>query len=457
VTSRGPLVRHPLFLVGVAITTAAAVGFLTMTAAAALGLFRNPYAGIVVFVALPALFLLGLLLIPLGIWRERKALLKDPTAVPEWPVVDLRKARVRRVTFVVGLLTAVNVMIVLLAGYGTLHWMESPSFCGETCHTPMHPQFTAWQNAPHSGVACVQCHVGEGARSLVKYKLAGARMLLHVATGNYPRPIPASIVDLRPAIETCGNCHNPTISLGQRAHIVRDYADDEANSETITELQMHVGGPGQPTAVGRAIHWHADPSIRVEYIATDPDRQTIPFVKVTNAKGEVKEFVLPGTTPAALEQGQLRVMDCTDCHNMAVHRIAPTAEQAVDRAIAAGQISRALPFVRRESVRLAKTEHADEAAALAAIDAGLRQFYTSEGKKADEASLAHSIRGLQAVYRRNVFPTMKVTFGVYKDNLGHTTSDGCFRCHDESHVAKDGTAISADCSYCHEQREAQSQ
>ena len=146
--------------------------------------------------------------------------------------MDLRKQRVRRTALVVVALTAVNVVIVLLAGYGTLHWMESPSFCGQTCHTPMHPQFTAWQNAPHSQVACTQCHIGEGARALVHYKLAGVRMLVHVVTGNYPRPIPASIVDLRPAIETCGNCHTATLGLGQRSRIVREYADDEANSET---------------------------------------------------------------------------------------------------------------------------------------------------------------------------------------------------------------------------------
>ena len=48
---------------------------------------------------------------------------------------------------------------------------------------------------------------------------------------------------------------------------------------------------------------------------------------------------------------------------------------------------------------------------------------------------------------------MKVTWGVYRDNLGHTTSDGCFRCHDDSHKAKNGTTISADCEYCHKQIE----
>ena len=454
-TDRGPLLRHPAVNDGVVITTAAFVGIVAMTLATVFGLFNNPYAGLVVFVALPALFVFGLLLIPVGISRQRRALLRDPMAVPDWPVVDLRKQWVRRTALVVVVLTAVNVVVVLLAGYGTLHWMESPSFCGQTCHTPMHPQFTAWQNAPHSQVVCTQCHIGEGARALVRYKLAGVRMMVHVVTGNYPRPIPAEIVDLRPAIETCGHCHTATLGIGQRSRIVREYADDEANSETATELQMHVGGPGTTTPVGRAIHWHADPAVRVEYIATDADRQTIPFVRVTNAQGQVKEFVVEGTKPEALQNGVTRVMDCVDCHNAAMHRIAPTAEVAVDRAIAAGHISRTLPFVRRESTRLVKAEYENEDVAMTAIESGLRDFYQAARADVDKESLQQAIRGLQGVYRRNVFPAMKVTFGVYKDNLGHITSDGCFRCHDGTHVARDGTAINNDCSYCHEQREPQ--
>jgi hypothetical protein len=439
----------------VLITTASAVGFLAMLLASVLGLFTNPYAGLLVFVALPALFVLGLLLIPLGIWRLKKAQLRDPSAVPDWPVIDLRRQHVRRTVLGIAVLTAVNIIILLPAGYGTLHWMESPRFCGQTCHTPMHPQFTAWQNAPHARVACTQCHIGEGARALVHYKLAGVRMLVHVATGNYPRPIPASIVDLRPAIETCGNCHSPAVGLGERSRLVREYADDETNSETLTELQMHVGGPDQPAAVGRAIHWHADPAVRVEYVTTDADRETIPLVRVTNAEGQTKEFVAEGTKPEDLATGQTRIMDCVDCHNAAMHRIAPTAERAVDRAIATGQISRTLPFVRRESVRLAKAEYDSEDAAMASIESGLRDFYKAAGAEVDAQSLERSVRGLQAVYRSNVFPVMKVTFGSYRDNLGHTTSTGCFRCHDGGHVARDGTSISADCSYCHEQREPQ--
>jgi hypothetical protein len=62
-----------------------------------------------------------------------------------------------------------------------------------------------------------------------------------------------------------------------------------------------------------------------------------------------------------------------------------------------------------------------------------------------------AVAALQTIYRRNVFPVMKVTFGTYPDNVGHTTSSGCFRCHDGSLTAKDGTTIGADCEYCHRQ------
>ena len=451
-SSRAALARHPLAIAGVVITTVSAVVFIALTVAVVMGLLKNPYAGLVVFIGLPAVFVFGLLLIPAGMLLQRRKLRLHPDADQDWPVLDFRRPAVRRTTLLIAALTTVNLVILLLAGYGTLHSMESPTFCGQTCHTPMHPQFTAWQNAPHSNVACTQCHIGEGARALVHYKLAGVRMLVHMVRSNYPRPIPASIVDLRPALETCGNCHTPTLGFGQPTRFIREYADDEGNSETITELQMHVGGPGQRTPSGRAIHWHADPAVRVEFIATDAERETIPFVRVTSAQGQVKEFVVKGTTPSDLEKGTTRVMDCVDCHNTVAHRIAPTAEQAVDLAIAAGQIDRSLPFVRREGVRLVKAGYDNEDTAMAAIDSGLREFYKARDA-VDAASLEQSIRGLQAVHRRNIFPSMGVTWGVYKDNLGHVTSSGCFRCHDDSHVAKDGTTISADCSYCHEQRE----
>jgi nitrate/TMAO reductase-like tetraheme cytochrome c subunit len=446
---RAPL-RHPVALAGVVITTVSAVAFLTMATADLLGMFTNPYAGLVIFIAVPALFVFGLLLMPLGIWLQRRALARDPSAPVDWPVIDLRRPRVRGTVIGIIAMTIVNATLVLLAAQGSLHYMESPEFCGQTCHTPMHPQYTSWQNTTHAEVACVQCHVGDGARALVHYKLAGVRQLVHVITGNYPRPIPASQAVLRPAKEVCSTCHSPTLGHGERARTIREYAEDETNTATASTLTLHVGGPGEKTASGSAIHWHADPNVRVEYITTDADRQTIPFVRTINEKGETKEYVVEGTTPEALAAGTTRTMDCIDCHNAAAHRISPTAEQAVNRAMAAGRISPALPFVRRDAVRLLKSNYRDESEAMAAIESGLRDAYAASKARVDQSALSQAIAATQQLYRSNVFPAMKVTWGVYFDNLGHSTSNGCFRCHDGSHIARDGSMINADCASCHD-------
>ena len=290
-------------------------------------------------------------------------------------------------------MTVVNATLVLLAAQGSLHYMESPEFCGQTCHTPMHPQYTAWQNTTHAEVACVQCHIGEGARALVHYKLAGVRQLVHVISGNFPRPIPASQAVMRPALETCGTCHSPTLGHGERTRTIREYAEDETNTETATTLTMHVGGPGQKTASGRAIHWHADPNVRIEYITTDADRQTIPFVRTINEKGETKEYVVEGHDAGGARRGHLAH---DGLHRLPQRRRAsnsPTAEQAVNRAMAAGQISPALPFVRREAVRLLKSDYSDEAAAVAAIESGFRAVYDASKASVDQAKPGTGHRG----------------------------------------------------------------
>jgi nitrate/TMAO reductase-like tetraheme cytochrome c subunit len=445
------LVRHPASLAGIVIASASAVAFLGLFIAEQLGMFENPYAALVVFVAVPALFVLGLLLIPFGMWLERRRLALHPGTEREWFVIDFRSPVTRRRAVAIAALTAVNVLIVLLAGSGAVHSMESPEFCGQTCHTPMTPQYTAWQDAPHSKVACVQCHVGEGGRALIKYKLNGLRQLYHVVTGNYPRPIPG-VADLRPANEVCGSCHWSGKGSGDIVRVKREYAEDETNSETSTILQLFLGGPGAPTPSGRAIHWHADPRVNIEFIYTDVERQTIKFVKYTDAQGRTREYAAEGTTPEELAQGNRRAMDCVDCHNVAAHRVAPAPEQAVDAAITAGRIDRSLPFVRREAVRLMKASHETPDAAARTIDTELRKFYADRGRSAD-AQVAGAITALQDIHRRNVFPDMKVTFGTYPDNIGHTTSAGCFRCHDGSLVAKDGSAIGSDCEMCHKQLE----
>jgi hypothetical protein len=154
-----------------------------------------------------------------------------------------------------------------------------------------------------------------------------------------------------------------------------------------------------------------------------------------------------------IRTGIRRTMDCVDCHNTVGHPVAPTAEQAVDRAIGAGLVSRQLPFARREGVRLMKASYPSHDAAESAIDRDLRSFYNARGAVIDPNAVTRTIAGLQALYRRNVTPAMNVTWGSYPDYRGHVTSPGCFRCHDDSHAAADGSNISADCELCHKQLE----
>ena len=434
--------RHPLTLAGVVVATASGIGFVVLVIAVLAGLFDHPYAGLVVAVALPAMLVLGLLLIPAGRWLERRARARHGGAGHDRPVLDFRQARVRRTALVIALLTAVNIVVVLLGSYAALRRMESPAFCGQACHTPMQPQFVAWRDSVHAGTTCVQCHIGEGASAFVHAKLAGVRQLAHVLTNSYARPTPPG-AEMPPGAQaqTCLGCHRPTRPSADRIIVIREYADDETNAETATMLQMRLG----------AIHWHADPANRVEYVATGAASETIPYVKVTRPDGQVREYVTADATDQIIRDGTRRTMDCIDCHTTVGHPIAPTAERAVDEAMAAGLVSRQLPHVRREAVRLMKASYAGEAEAEDTIEREFRGFYQSRGGAIDEPAVSRTVAALQALYRRNVFPDMKVTWGSYPDNRGHLTLAGCFRCHDDSHTDKTGAAIRADCELCHRQ------
>ena len=431
--------RNPVSLIGVAVTTAMAVVFLLLLTLEFTGQLTNPYAGLLVFVAVPFVFVLGLMLIPIGIWRQHRRVAAG-YAADDWPVVDLRLPRTRSVIVGVALLTIVNLFIVSLAGFGAVHHMESTEFCGQTCHTTMEPEWKAHQASPHSKVACVKCHVGPGAAGFVEAKAAGTRQLWHVIINNVQAPVEAPVHSMPPARETCFGCHSGAGHQGDRLKVVRDYADDETATETATTLQMKVGGV-KPAS---GIHWHV--AQQIEYIATDRERQTIPYVKFTDGNGKVKEYAADGVTKEQLAQGERRSMDCMDCHNRPAHTFDPSPERAVDVAIANGSLPRTLPFARREAVAALKDEYASGDEAQRGIDARLRKAFASH---ASDPALARTVSAVQDIYARNVFPAMKVKWATYPNNIGHTFFNGCFRCHDDNHKASDGSVIKQDCESCH--------
>ena len=435
-------VRNPISLIGAAITTAMAIVFVVLLALELSGQLTNPYIGLLIFVVVPAVFVVGLTLIPIGVWRQHRrtaAGLGDA----DWPVIDLRKQHTRSVIFGVAMLTIINVLIVSLAALGTVHHMESAEFCGATCHTTMEPEWKSYAVSPHAEVACVACHVGSGARALVRSKVAGTRQLWHVITNNIPKPVDAH--EMRPARETCQTCHWSEKTHGDKLKSIKEYADDAAGTETITTLQVHVGGGRNEFGAGSGIHWHMNIENKVEFIATDDSRETIPWVKFTDRDGKVKEYAVDGAKPEQL-QGERRSMDCMDCHNRPAHTFEPSPERAVDVAIANGHLPRTLPFARKEAVAALKDEYPSGDAAQSGIDARLRKAFASH---ANDAALARTITAVQDIYANNIFPAMKVKWGTYPNNIGHTFFNGCFRCHDDNHKASDGSVIKQDCETCH--------
>jgi hypothetical protein len=448
----GPgLARNWISTIGIAVVTISAVLFLSMFLLDLFGFHANPYIGIVFFLIVPAFFIGGLLLIPIGMWLERRRRLHGHPSHLHWPRLDLNDSIQRRTTFGVLVLTMINVIIVSLAAYRGIEFMDSPAFCGEVCHEVMAPQYAAFEDGPHARVSCVRCHIGPGAPWFVRSKLDGARQVVAVMLDSHSRPIPTPVHNLRPAREVCEQCHWPEKFHGDKIVMRYEYADDEQVTESVTEIRIHVGGGSEKLGVAAGIHWHMNVANEVEYIAIDDRREDIRWVRVRDRQGNVREYVDADVTPEQLARGERRLMDCMDCHNRPSHTFYPSAEAAVDAAIASGEIPR-LPFVRREAVAALTASHPTQDVAIDEIATRLEGFYRSYNGDvyADrQADIQRTIETARRLYSRNVFPSMNVTWGTYPNHIGHTTAAGCFRCHDDTKKTKDGRTISMDCTLCH--------
>jgi nitrate/TMAO reductase-like tetraheme cytochrome c subunit len=441
------LSSNPISLVGVVVVTAATVLWLFLLPTL-LRSSANPYLGIPGFMVLPGVFLFGLILIPIGVALRRMRLRREGKA-DDLPKMTLRSTETRRLIGFVGITTIINLGVVAQFGYAAMGYMETDHFCGLSCHV-MLPEHTAYVNTSHARVECVECHIGSGASSFVKAKINGTRQLLGVVFNNYSRPIPAPVHNMRPAAETCAQCHWPGRFVGDRVVIHNHYADDEQNTKTSTVLMMKVGGHSGRGATG--IHGaHSEARGKVEFITTDPRRQTVPRVTYTAADGKVTVYNATDQkiSAAELEAGEHRRMDCLDCHNRPAHTF-QLPEHAVDRAMDEGRISPALPSIKKESIAALRRDYADRDAAGREISATLRQFYQANYPQTNPDSLRSAVEAVKAIYLQNVFPEMKISWGTYPSNVGHMDSPGCFRCHDGNHSSSDGRVISNDCSTCHD-------
>ncbi|MEW5983366.1 MAG: NapC/NirT family cytochrome c [Acidobacteriota bacterium] len=446
--SRFSLLRNSITIFGAAVTTSGALLFLTFFFIELLGYQSNPYVGLLFLIVFPALFVTGLVIMPAGVWLERRRRAGDPDKWRiRWPTIDLKESWVRRSSAVFLLCSAANVVIVSLAAFSGVHYMDSAEFCGQLCHEVMEPEWAGYQEGPHSRVACVQCHIGAGAPWFVKSKLSGLRQVYAVTFNTHSRPIPSPVTDLRPARDTCEQCHWPDKFHGDKIRVIREYAEDEANSESTTTLRMHIGGVSVARGLATGIHWHVSEANRIEYVATDEKRQVIPYVRLDDGRGNVTEYFADGLTE--IPQGERRTLDCVDCHNRPSHTFASSAERAVDEALALNDIDAGLPFIKREAVRVLKAEYPSATAAQAGIADGLTRYYREQQPRASQAAVKQAIATVQRLYRRNVFPSMSVSWGTHINNIGHVAFPGCFRCHDDRHASAAGQTITQDCSLCH--------
>jgi nitrate/TMAO reductase-like tetraheme cytochrome c subunit len=416
---------------------------------------EHPYLGMITFLALPGLFFGGLILIPVGIILRRRKRQDEHTYPAEFPPLDLQNPELRRTVAFIGITTVANLILGALFFYAGINYMDSVSFCGTTCHTVMQPEYVAYQRSPHARVECVQCHIGRGASWFVRYKISGSYQVLAVIFSLYPRPIPAPISNLRPARETCEQCHWPERFSGDKLEVKTKFGDDEKNTITKTVLLMHIGGRNPEN---KLIGIHGRHLVLVTYIPTDEKRQVIPWVSYRNADGSTTEYVSRDVPRSSelLARGQRRTMDCMDCHNRPSHRF-EMPESAVNQAMAAGLISPSLPFAHKFSLELLKRNYPTRQAAQTEVAEAVREYYrkTYFGVyNTQRAQVEQAAATLASVYNDNIFPAMNVSWGMYPNNLGHNDFPGCFRCHDGNHQVKDGQAkggqaISQDCNTCH--------
>jgi hypothetical protein len=273
-----------------------------------------------------------------------------------------------------------------------------------------------------------------------------------VTVGSYQKPIPTPIHNLRPARETCEQCHWPEKFHGDKVLVKNHYQEDETSSPLTNVLVLKVGGGGAESGFATGIHWHMSPQNKVSYVS-DAKREEIVWVRSESADGTVKEYLKDGVQKGPDFPGELeeRRMDCMDCHNRPTHTY-QLPDVALDEAITAGRISRDLPFIKREALAALKAGYESSREAAAGIRERLTAFYAKDYPDASwntRPELAQAIEAVTSIYQKNVFPGMAVDWGSYPNHIGHTQSPGCFRCHDDEHRTAQGETISQDCDTCH--------
>ncbi len=442
--------------IGVGLAVGGLIVFLFFEILMVTGAIANPYFDLIIFMTFPPLVLLGIGLTLLGWFQYRRQQRKQ--GLTERALLKKRfhesylqpRAFGTRIAWMVLGLSTVVVLFLLGATTQMLGFMEKPSFCGSACHV-MNPEWTAFQDSPHRNVACVQCHVGEGMEALVESKADGLRQMINEARGVYSRPIPTPVHQLRPANETCQDCHWAKDDVGEVVKVKPRFKTDEDSTRLYNTVALRVGSGKGERGV---IHWHASDDAEVRYASVGDAREEILWVETEDPEGNVQRYEnqAPNVARQATGEEHTRQMDCIDCHNRVAHVFHDPAK-GIDDLIADDRIDRSLPFIKAKALALTTNDYPTKEVAADRIGNGLRSFYREnypEVSRSKTVEVDAAADALQQFYARNIHPEMNVSWKTYADHRGHDAPGlGCLRCHNRKMVNDEGQALPYDCDFCH--------
>lgn len=415
----------------------------------------HTYLGLYIYIVLPVMLVIGLILIPIGMMLKiRKQKKQNLVTETKWPKLDLNNRGQRVSLAVASISTLVFVLISAAGSYQAYHYTESTGFCGTLCHSVMNPEYAAYLNSPHARVKCVECHVGDGADWYVKSKMSGLYQVYSVIFKKYHKPINTPIKSLRPARETCENCHWPQKFYANKLRTQHGFISNAQNSDWNISLLMKIGQENGVQGLRNGIHWHINPDVKIEYKASTADREKIPWVKYTNLKtGEVHIYNDEENTlsKAKLDSIPSRVFDCMDCHNRPSHLFNPT-NVVVDNTLLTGKASSTIPYIKKASMLALKDPFPSTDSARIMIKKNVYAYYEEKHPDVLEKYkdlIDKAIPNLTEAYLKNNFPEMNVTSNSYLNHIGHMYSDGCFRCHSDRHKNEKEKVITKDCNLCH--------
>lgn len=446
------LFRNWISYIGTGIAAVGVLVFVILTAYHTIGggALTQPYGDLVIFLVPPIFVLTGVALILIGMWiqwvnwRQHK-----PLAFARYPKWDLNLARERKALLAAGIGAAVIAVPAVYGSYAAYRYTDAVSFCGTVCHS-MTPEFVTYQSSPHARVGCADCHIAAGAAGYIQAKARGVIELVQTVQDKYPRPIPVPVVALRPIRSNCEKCHWPAAFLGSHELRHAHFLNDEQNTRWDLLMFVYTGGgaPADPSRMGT--HWHV--AAKVEYVATDAELQNITWVRATSPTTGVSTVYT--STPkhtAAPPPGEIRTMDCVDCHNRPTHILKAPA-RSVDEGLAEGRIDPSLPYIKKQGVAALAANYATRKDALREIGSSLRDYYEKNYPAvyaARRPAIEAAITYLDDTYNQYFFPEMRVRWDTYPTNEGHFHFLGCFRCHDGQHQSADGSVIPSGCNSCH--------